>query len=161
MGKTIHKGRYTTDINQEEFAVFIIGLRINQLFSFTKWVPVFKAMGPMIKELYQNPQLGFLHYEILFGWRRITLIQYWKGFEELVNYAHGDTHLLAWKSFNQKVNDNGSVGIFHETFQVERGSCESIYNNMPMTGLAKAFAHVPVSSHHNTAKKRMGTRSFN
>jgi|SRR5690625_3850491 len=157
MGSSVYNGRYTVELDEEKFVVFIIGFRINRLLSFSKWVPVFKAMGPMIKELYQHPELGFLHVEFLFGWRKITLIQYWKGFDQLVNYAHGNTHLSAWKAFNKKAHNNSSVGIFHETYEVNKGSFETIYHNMPKIGLAKAFSHVPVSGQTTSAKKRMGS----
>lgn len=49
-------------------------MRINHLLKFWKWVPVFNAMGPMVKELYQNPQWGFLHTEFLFSWRKVNLV---------------------------------------------------------------------------------------
>ena len=44
-------GRFTARID-DPFVVFIIGIRINRLFAFRKWVPTFRAMGPMIRELY-------------------------------------------------------------------------------------------------------------
>lgn len=150
----IYNGRFTAD-NDQEFVVFIIGMRFNKLLAFRKWVPVFMAMGPMIKELYQHPKWGFLHTEFAFGWRTVTLIQYWKSFEGLEGYAHGKTHAEAWKNFNQKVNNDGSVGIFHETYKIGRNGAESIYNNMPKFGLAKAFSHVPVTKGRETARSRI------
>lgn len=159
MPSKIYRGRYTTAVSEEEFAVFIIGLRINRLLTFWKWLPVFNAMSPMIRELYENRHLGFLHVEFFFSWRRITLIQYWQGFDHLVNYAHQEKHVTAWKAFNQKIKDNGSVGVFHETYQIKQGSFEAVYNHMPTIGLAKAFTHVPVSKQTTTAKKRMGFKT--
>jgi Domain of unknown function (DUF4188) len=55
----VQAGRYTTRI-QGSFVVFLIGFRINRVFAFNKWLPVGKAMTPMLKELYANPELGFL-----------------------------------------------------------------------------------------------------
>ncbi|EOO18411.1 hypothetical protein IGA_02430 [Bacillus cereus HuA3-9] len=155
VGVKIFNGRHIANCKDKEFVVFIIGMRINNLFKFWKWIPVFNAMGPMIKELYQNPQWGFLHTEFLFSWRKVILIQYWKGFDELVNYAHGENHSYAWKSYNNKIKDNGSVGVFHETYQIEKGASEAIYVNMPKTGLSRATEHIPVSQDTNTAQKRM------
>lgn len=155
MGTKIFNGRYTADCGEKDFVVFIIGMRINQVFAISKWLPVARAMGPMIKELYKNPQSGFLHSEFLFSWRTITLIQYWKGFDELVAYAHGKTHSIAWKEYNQKINNNGSVGIFHETYKIETGASEAIYNNMPKMGLSKAMSHIPVSKTRDTANDRI------
>lgn len=155
MGKKIYNGRFMAS-TEESFVLFFIGMRINKFFSFTKWVPVFQAMGPMIKELYQNPELGFIHTEFHLNWRGVTLIQYWKSFEDLEAYARGQTHSVAWKSFNQKIKNDGSVGIYHETYKIEKGASEAIYNNMPMRGLSKAFTHIQVGSKTDSARDRIG-----
>ena len=52
--------------------------------------------------------------------------------------AHGKNYSYAWKAYNNKIKDNGSVGVFHETYQIEKGASEAIYVNMPQTGLSKA-----------------------
>jgi hypothetical protein len=153
--KEIYRGRYIASPEENPLVIFIIGMRVNKIFSFKKWIPVFTAMGPMIRELYQNPDLGFLHTEFLFSWRGVTLIQYWRSFEDLEAYAHGKTHSVAWRNFNKKIKDDGSVGIYHETYKVQKNSSEAIYNNMPKFGLSKAFSHIPVSSHTNTARDRI------
>ncbi|WNB91046.1 DUF4188 domain-containing protein [Bacillus sp. NEB1478] len=152
--KKIFKGRYMADTD-ENFVLFIIGMRVNKILSFSKWIPVFKAMGPMIRELYQNPQLGFLHTEFLFNWRGVTLIQYWRSFEQLEAYAHGKTHLKAWKDFNKKIGDDGSVGIYHESYNIVNKGAEAIYSNMPKFGLAKAYSLVPVTKNTNSARERI------
>ena len=40
--------------------LFLIGMRINTFWRVWEWLPAFLAMGPMIVELYKNPELGFL-----------------------------------------------------------------------------------------------------
>ena len=92
----------------------------------------------------------------MFGWRKITLIQYWKEFDGLIDYAHGKNHSIAWKSYNRKIKNNGSVGVFHETYKVEKGASEAIYVNMPKMGLSQAMTHIPVAQSMDTANKRMG-----
>ncbi|MGE6488594.1 DUF4188 domain-containing protein [Paenisporosarcina sp. NPDC076898] len=154
MGEKIYNGRFTAS-TEESFVLFLIGMRINKFLSFSKWVPVFMAMGPMIKELYQNSEWGFRHTEFLFSWRGVTLIQYWRSFEDLEAYAHGKTHAAAWKSFNQKIKDDGSVGIYHETYIIEKSASEAIYNNMPKFGLSKATSHIPVVSKTDSARRRI------
>jgi Domain of unknown function (DUF4188) len=49
------QGRITARIDRP-FVVSLIGMRINRLLAFRKWVPVARAMGPMLKELYQHPE---------------------------------------------------------------------------------------------------------
>ncbi|MFZ3579750.1 DUF4188 domain-containing protein [Virgibacillus sp. DJP39] len=155
MSKKIYDGRFIANAD-ESLVLFIIGIRINKILSFTKWIPVFTAMRPMINELYQNPELGFFHTEFLFSWRGVTLIQYWTNFEALEAYARGETHSTAWRNFNSKIKDDGSVGIYHETYKVQKNESEAIYNNMPKFGLSNVFSHMPVSSNTNTARHRMG-----
>ncbi|MDQ0230167.1 DUF4188 domain-containing protein [Metabacillus malikii] len=154
MSRKIYKGRYVVK-SDESFVIFIIGMRINKFFSFTKWIPVFRAMGPMLRELYQHPELGFYHTEYLINWRGVTLIQYWRSFEELEAYARGKTHATAWRNFNRTIKDDGSVGIFHETYKVQKNATEAIYNNMPKFGLANVFTHTGVSPTTDTARDRI------
>lgn len=156
MGKVIYNGRYSAKPG-EEVVVFIIGMRINKWRSIHKWLPVFKAMPAMIKELYQNKELGFLHTEYGISWRKITLIQYWRSFEDLTEYARGHKHLNAWKNFNKKIGSDGSVGIFHETYYAKKGQYESLYGNMPKEGLATAIGHTPLNKKTQTAKDRMSS----
>ena len=54
----VFPGRYTAQI-EGPFVVFLIGLRINRVLAFGKWIPVAKAMPRMLSELYGNmPRWG-------------------------------------------------------------------------------------------------------
>ena len=155
MAKHIYTGRYTTE-NTEDIVVFIIGMRVNKRIAVHKWLPVFNAMPGMIKELYTNKdELGFLSMESYFGLRTSTMIQYWSSMEDLLAYAKNEKHLSAWENFNKKVGNNDAVGIYHETYQIRKGSYESIYGNMPHYGLGKALKHIPITAERNSAKKRL------
>ncbi|MFC7391432.1 DUF4188 domain-containing protein [Scopulibacillus cellulosilyticus] len=156
MGKTIYPGRFMADPGNE-VVVFIIGMRINKWWSVHNWLPVFKAMPPMIRELYMNKDLGFLSVETSVNLRTITMVQYWRSFEDLKAYAKGPKHLTAWGNFYKKVGKTNAVGIYHETYIVQAGNYESIYGNMPEFGLAKAIGHMPVSHRTETAEKRIKT----
>ncbi|WP_353068166.1 DUF4188 domain-containing protein [Tunturibacter empetritectus] len=152
----IHAGRYSTHI-EGPFVVFLIGFRINRFLAVNKWLSVGKAMGPMLSELYANPSLGFLGGFSSVYWPGVMVTQYWRSFDQLVNYAQSRNaaHLPAWKVFNQNIGDDGSVGIWHETYQVAAGKYESIYANMPRFGLAVAGTHEPATGHLRDARSRM------
>ena len=109
--------RFTARMD-EPFVVFIIGMRINNFFAVNKWLPTMRAMGPMLRELYQHPEKGFLGGEFFLYWRGPALVQYWSSFEDLERFARNpeDPHLPAWRRFNQTVGSDGSVGIWHETY---------------------------------------------
>jgi hypothetical protein len=155
----IIKQRMTADVDGE-FVVFLIGLRINKPWKIHKWLPVTRAMRKMLEELYQNPELGFISQESWFG-RTTIMMQYWRSFEELENYAKSKTsnHLPAWAEFNKKVASNGDVGIWHETYLSQKGKYESVYNNMPRFGLAKVGAHIPATGKFEVARDRVNRDS--
>jgi hypothetical protein len=99
-----------------DFCVFIIGMRINRWLKVHKWLPVALAMPPMIKELYANPELGFLG-ALMSGGLPPLIVQYWRSFDALESYAKSRErgHLPAWNAFNRRVGRSGDVGIWHET----------------------------------------------
>ncbi|CAM4211093.1 transcriptional regulator [Bacillus manliponensis] len=151
----IKQGRYTAHMD-DSFAVFVIGMRINKLFAISKWLPVARAMGGMMKELYQNKELGFLSTESFFNGRTIVQIQYWQSFKALEQYArHAPLHVEAWRKFNKKAFQTEAVGIFHETYVIQKGQYETIYANMPLFGLAKAGNLVPIGKGNVTARERI------
>jgi hypothetical protein len=152
----INKGRFTAKI-QGDFVVFIIGMRINHLLLLHKWLPVALAMPRMLEELFQRPELGMLHAHTLLSGRSILVIQYWRSFDHLHAYAHTKDlqHLPAWADFNRSVGDNGSVGIFHESYLVKAGQYECPYANMPQSGLLRAGEMVPAVGPMHDARSRL------
>lgn len=152
----IFNGRYTADI-EGDFVVFNIGLRINRLAAFRKWLPAARAMQPMLETLYRRPELGFLGGQMFLYWRGVALVQYWRSFADLERFARDPafTHVGAWKQFNQAVGGDGTVGIWHETYLVQAGQFESVYGNMPRFGLAAAAGHVPAVGARATARLRL------
>lgn len=153
----IFKGRYTAQIDGP-FVVFLIGMRVNNLWALRKWWFTATAMGPMVKELLAHPEMGLLHAQSYAYWRGAALVQYWRSFEDLQRFSRqsNQLHLPAWKRFNQMIGADGSVGIWHETYLVQAGQYECIYGNMPKMGLALAGRHVPVAGSKETAKRRLG-----
>jgi hypothetical protein len=112
----------------------------------------------MLRELFTQPELGLLHAEYAITWRGVMVLQYWRSFDQLHAYAHARNaaHLPAWAAFNRAVGNNGSVGIWHETYEVPPGHYETVYGNMPRWGLARAGAHLPATGNSATARDRIG-----
>lgn len=153
----IKKERVTADI-EGDFVVFLIGMRINAFWKVHKWFPVFLAMPKMLRELSTHDDLGLLGFRTRWGGRNIEVIQYWRSFEKLHAYARNQDaeHLPAWASFNRKIADNGSVGIWHETYLVKEGQYEAVYRNVPPYGLAAASTVISAAGRHKTAAGRLG-----
>lgn len=156
-----HAGRFAAAFDRP-VTVFVIGMRINQFRKVGKWLPVARAMGPMVAELAANPDSGFLGAERLFlNLRTIMLLQYWRDFDSLEAYARDreQKHWPAWGAFNKAVGSDGTVGIFHETYCVPAGGYETIYGNMPPFGLGKVAGLAPATGSRNEARSRMKSAS--
>ena len=155
---TINKGRFSADVGADGKVLFLIGMRFNQLWRFWKWMPVFMAMPRMLIELQKNPELGLVGKPRTFRSGRTILVwQYWNSFEQLEAYSKSQTarHLPAWRSFNKRVRDNGSVGIYHETILLSDATVETVYGNMPTFGLAAVTGAVSAKARGQTAKARI------
>ncbi len=157
----VHAGRFAGRL-EDDFVVFIIGVRINRLLAVNKWLPVTRAMPRMLQELFRQPELGLMHAEFFVTWRGAMVLQYWRSHEQLQAYAHARDreHLPAWAAFNKAARGNTAVGVYHETYLVGEGRYESIYVNMPRFGLAKAGEMVPAvgSMHDAAARLRAGAK---
>ena len=137
-----------------DFVVFLIGMRVNKPWKLHKWLPVFRAMPPMLKELEKHPESGFLGH--IFGFK--VIVQYWRSFEHLEAYARSQDqgHWPAWVAFNKQLGSSrGDVGIWHETYQIRAGQYETIYSGMPPYGLGKVGKLVPASGRQESARGRI------
>jgi len=145
-----------THSHQGELVVFLIGMRFNQPWRVRLWLPVFLAMPRMLTELSKDPESGLLGFRLTFGAGGPLIVQYWDSHEKLYDYASAPSseHRPAWTAFNTRARKAaGAVGIWHETYLVDRA--ESMYVSMPPTGLALATSSVPVSHRGDRARARL------
>lgn len=154
----IKKGRWSADKGSDGKVLFLIGMRINQLWRVWAWLPVFVAMPRMLVELQKNRSLGLVGTpRTMWSGRMFVVWQYWDSFDALNAYARAadSAHLPAWRSFNRRIRDNGTVGIFHETIELSDDRVETVYGNMPLLGLAAVTGSVPAGKRGQTAASRM------
>jgi Domain of unknown function (DUF4188) len=101
----VFSGRYSATIDGD-FVVSLIGMRINRPWKPHRWLPVFTAMRPMIRELQADLNTGFLGatYGLLASGPAV--VRYWRSFDDLERYARSQDarHLPAWRRFNQTVS---------------------------------------------------------
>ncbi|HSV68057.1 MAG TPA: DUF4188 domain-containing protein [Mycobacteriales bacterium] len=129
----------------EGTVVFLIGMRVNKWWLLHRWIPAFYSMIPMLIELNKNKETtGFLSHQTWFG-RTVIVVQYWRSMGELLTYARNNDHMHhpQWRKFNRYVNNNGSVGIYHEAYEIVPSRIHTVYRNMPPFGLGKATAVRP------------------
>jgi hypothetical protein len=153
------EGRQTAAY-EGELVVFLIGMRVNKLRAWRKWLPVAKAMGPMLRELSADPDSGLLGFRAFPTFRGVTMIQYWESTEKLQAFANDAqrTHRPAWTEFFKHAYQGNSAGIWHETYVVPAGHTETIYGNMPLIGLGKVAGVIPVNKRGNSAAERLATQ---
>lgn len=154
----INRGRFCADAGADGKVLFLIGMRFNQLWRVWKWFPVFQAMPRMLVELQRNRELGLVGSPRTFvSGRTVMVWQYWESFDKLAAYARAtdSAHLPAWRSFNRRVRDNGSVGIFHETILLSDANVETFYGNLPTFGLGAVTGVIPIARRGQTAQSRM------
>ena len=157
VSQTILPGRFMAD-HAGPITVFLIGMRINKLHRVDKWLPVARAMKPMIAELSARPESGFLgSTAMVCDLRTFMFMQYWRDFACLEAYtrARDQLHWPAWAAFYRKSNGGEAVGIFHETYCVPAGSHETVYGNMPLFGLGQVAGVAPAPGARNKARDRM------
>lgn len=165
----VQRGRHT-DGHDGPLVVFLIGMRVNRPRRVRAWWPVFTAMPKLLAELQREkalaavgkgPDNGFLGHRLLLGAGGPTLVQYWRGVDDVYRYAssadHG--HRPAWTAFNAAARrSDGAVGIWHETYAVPDGGHETIYVDMPAYGLAAATSMLPIGRRADRGRDRMATR---
>ncbi|WP_329303439.1 DUF4188 domain-containing protein [Streptomyces sp. NBC_00659] len=163
MGNAPTSGRRVTAAAEGDVVVFLIGMRINRWRAVRHWLPALAAMPRMLKELTQDSDSGLLGHRSLSGGPRVfTVAQYWESREKLLAYASDQAgeHRPAWAAFNRRLRSSkGSVGVWHETYIVPAGSYESIYVDMPPTGLAAAWGVEPVERRGERAAQRLESRA--
>lgn len=140
-----------------EFALLLIGVRINRVWKPRSWWPVVTAMPRMLAELAAQPELGLLHARTHAGFPNVLVVQYWRSHAQLQAYAQArdHAHLPAWTAFNRSVGTSGDVGIWHETFIVAPGRSESIYVDMPAYGMGRAGTLLPATGTRVSAQRRL------
>lgn len=155
---TVVPGRQTARIDKP-VVLFLIGMRINRLRSFRKWLWFLRTMPAMLAELEKKPEAGLLWYRQYLSFPNIMVQQYWESFDHLLAYSSDKSaeHQPAWARFMRELANDGSIGIWHETYLVEPGKFESVYGNMPPFGLGAASNIVPATGRLMQAKERFAS----
>jgi len=140
-----------------DVVVFVLGMRINSFWKVHRWLPVALVAPRMVRELRRDDESGLLgSWTFVSPPRTLGFVQYWESFEALESYAHdGDAlHRPAWTDYYRE-HDDGSVGIWHETYRSEE--YESVYNHTPPRGLGAAAGSeiVPATGERETAAGRI------
>jgi len=145
----IIKGRQQA-IPDKPFALFLIGMRVNNLLAVHRWSAVARAMTRMQAELAKKPDAGLLWQKNFLSGRITLLVQYWDSMEKLFAFAHdreGTLHL----AFIIKTTDvTGTAsselriaipGGFTAAFRVDGGYKYHDNGAAPLDGVYSAAAN--------------------
>jgi hypothetical protein len=151
-------GRYTAELGEDGLVVVLIGMRFNHWWRVDKWLFMVIGMARMLRHLVERDE-GLLANYTWFG-RTTLMVQYWRSMEELQAFAANSDapHLANWRKYVRKIGTDGSMGAYHEAYQVRPDSSEVVYVNMPAFGLAGALEPVPMDARRNTARQRIAYR---
>lgn len=145
--------RMMADI-EGDFAVFLIGMKLNRPWRVDRWAPLALAMVRMLKDLRSGTEPGFLGAVLGLP----VSVVYWRSYEELEAWAlkPRGSHWRAMAAFGRSgVEGRGDVGFWHETYLVRQGNYEAVYSGMPPFGLGAASRLVPVTADRLTARQRL------
>jgi hypothetical protein len=149
-------GRWTAQLDGD-FVVFLIGAAVHDPGAAGPAGALLMQMVDMLAELEQDPSAGLLGYQV-FGDTGGVIVQYWRSFEALEDYARnpGARHAPVWRAWNTLAEgDLAAAGIWHETFKVPAGAYEAVYANMPPTGLQRAGTPTTITEAKATARQRI------
>ncbi|MEO0896607.1 MAG: DUF4188 domain-containing protein [Bacteroidota bacterium] len=151
----IKEGRYFVK-REEPFVIFMLGMRIHNLWNVGKWAQVYRLIPPMLEELEAGGAPGYLGSIYKVSFREPLIIQYWNSVEELHTYskAKDKLHVPVWKTFNQQVGKSKDIGIWHETYTIEPSAHENIYVNMPPKGLGQFSPLISLEKKRRNYKER-------
>ena len=157
MSQQVFTGRFTAAPERSDVTVFLIGMRANRWWKVAQVARIASRMGPMLSHLAEHPDAGMLGGHTWLG-RTTILLSYWESPEHLQRFAadRDAPHLQPWRDFRRTMQGSGTVGVWHETYQVPVADLEAVYVDMPAFGLAAATSHVPVGPGTKTARQRLG-----
>lgn len=155
MPEKVRNGRFSVT-NDDEIVLFLVGVRVNRIRMIRKWLPVVRAIRPLLREATAGEDPALLGYRVhRCGIREIVVVQYWRSVDELMAFADGAVHRRSWTDFYRLATAGAAVGLWHETYAVPAGRYEAIYGIVPPLGLATVREKVPVGRRNEGARARL------
>ena len=146
--------RTTADLSAyPDLVVIYLGMRVNS----PRGLRTLASFGPKIrKSVEARPDGLLLHENLLISLfpPHAGMRQYWRDFDSLERWARSLPHRQWWQQF---LRDRGGTGFWHETY-FRGGQIESVYIDMPGTGLARFAPVTPARGSLFSARRRLGMR---
>jgi hypothetical protein len=147
--------RTTVDLSSyPDLVVIYLGMRVKSL----RGLKTLISFGPKIRQSVEAAPDGLLlHENLMFSVipPHTGMRQYWRDFESLERWARSLPHQEWWHTF---LLDRGGTGFWHETYP-RRGEMESVFIDMPPTGMTKFAPTQPARGSMFSARRRLGLRA--
>jgi Monooxygenase af470-like len=146
--------RTTADLSEyPDLVVIYLGMRVNTL----RGIQTLLSFGPKISAaVAARPDGLLLHEYLMFSVvpPHAGMRQYWRDFDSLERWAHELPHKDWWRDY---LRDRGGTGFWHETY-FRDGAVESVYIDLPRTGLTKFASVQPARGSLFSARRRLGLK---
>ncbi len=154
--ESVRPGRWMAR-RTEPFAVFLFGMRLNQLRGLARFMWGRRVLRRVLADLEAHPGRGFLAGQVYRARRTLIAVQYWESFDALDAYArdHGLPHRRAWQRYLREALDDPAMGLWHETYLAEPGTWEGVYLNMPPWGLGAGTDLLEMRATKDSARERL------
>jgi hypothetical protein len=141
----------------EPFAVFVFGMRCNQVRGLPRFLWGLRVLRRVLADLHAHPERGFLAGHVYRLGRTLVAVQYWTSFEALDAWArdHALPHRGPWQTYLREALHDPAVGLWHETYLAGPGTWEGVYVNMPPWGLGQGGDAVEMQATKGSARERL------
>jgi Domain of unknown function (DUF4188) len=144
--------RVTADLSQyPDLVVIYLGMRVNTLRGLRTLI----SFGPKIQaSVRARPDGLLLHENVVYSLfpPHAGMRQYWRDFDSLERWARELPHKDWWQTF---LRDRGGSGFWHEAY-LRNGTMESVFIDMPPTGLTSFAPVAPARGTMFSARRRLG-----
>lgn len=133
-----------------DMVVIYLGMQVRAWYGLKTLI----GFGPKISgAVGEKPDGLLLHENILWSLfpPHAGMRQYWRDFDALERWARDDPHAAWWRGL---LADMGGTGFWHETYHA-RGGMESVYLDMPPTGLSAFTSAEEAKGSLFSARRRM------
>ncbi|KAK2808016.1 hypothetical protein FQN50_005098 [Emmonsiellopsis sp. PD_5] len=137
-------GTFGSKPADQSVVVFLIGAKCSHPFGMLApgWMKLNRYFVSMALQLEASPGSGLLgtsswisNGEQSSSNTGLTLM-YFRDYESLHKFAHGPKHMAGVRWWTQIVKTHPHLGIYHETYEVPKGSWENVYANIKPTGIS-------------------------
>ena len=143
----------------EPFTVFLVGMQCRSFTSLWKVPLIAGKMGQMQRELMKDHDSGLLWGANFIQFSPLTTLylSYWKSSDHIHRFVSDPkfSHLKAAPDYLKRFGNNSSLGVWHETYEVNPTQSENLYFGMAPFGVSAFIDPVKITSANRSFLQRL------